>query len=274
MALNLFVPEIGPHSKEHSVKDLVVLILSTEFPLSLKQVHHLVVRKYGADSSLQATFKAISYLVENGVIEKSGKDYSLSRKWINGLKSFAADLELNYCNGAGLPVIGENGNLSLEFQTIADVDKFIFSKLESYPRSEKKVSSKMFLEHLWWPLFYSFKEYLSIKQIGEKIDLEIFCRGDTVIDKWCAKYYSGFGFKVKTGFKHRHESDLIIFGDYVIQIFYPKNVMKKIKETFLRHREISSINLTEFYPRIFEKKVKVEVLINRSKMLAEQFSKL
>jgi hypothetical protein len=50
--------------------------------------------------------------------------------------------------------------------------------------------------------------------------------------------------------------------------------MKRIKETFLRHREISSINLTEFYPRIFEKKVKVEVLINRSKMLAEQFSKL
>lgn len=272
MALNLFVPEIGSRREGHSVKDLVVLILSSEFPLSLKQIHHLVVRKYGADSSLQATFKAISYLVENGVVGKSGKNYSLSRKWISGLKSFVSDLESNYRNGAGLPVIEENGNLSLEFETIADVDRFIFSKLESYPKGEKKVVSKMFLEHLWWPLFYSFKEYLVIKQISEKIDLEIFCRGDTVIDRWCAKYYSGFGFKVKTGVRHRHECDLIIFGDYVIQIFYPKKVMRKIKETFSRHREISSIKLTEFYPRIFEKKVKVEVLINKSNVLAKQLS--
>ncbi|MDD4082006.1 MAG: hypothetical protein PHD05_01330 [Sphaerochaetaceae bacterium] len=269
MALELFVPEVIGN-KGAGVKDLVVLILSSEFPLSTKQIHNLLLRKYSLRISFQATHKALTSLSSKGVIKKIGKEYSLDRNWISKLRFFVNDLEKSYFFLKGLPVIEKESNLSLNFDTISDVDRFILAKLESFPLKEKKVRAVANLNHLWWPLFYSFKEFLQINTINKKIDLTINCKGNTHIDKWCAKYYSNLGFVVNTGHKNTFTNDIIIFGDYIIQIFYPKAVVSKIEKVFSSNKNVEDLNIVSFYTKIFEKKMNIQVLINQNPELATE----
>jgi len=270
MPLNLFVPQVGSSSENSSAKDMIVLVLSSEFPLSLKQIHSLIRKKYGSEISSQATFKALADLSNKGVVLKQDKLYSLNKSWIYQLKLFSQELETSYQSCKGHPIIENGENLSISFNTVAEVDRFILSKLECYPRQASKVEAVIFLSHLWWPLFYSFREYLLMKDIGNKINLTIKCRGNTAIDKWCAKYYSSFGFKVKTGAVHEYDDDFIVFQDYLIQIFYPKKIKKKIKETFEKYRHVEEIKITEFYSKIFENPANIQVLINKNPKLSEE----
>jgi len=269
MPLELFVPEIG-ELKSACVKDLIVLILSSEFPLTMKQIHILLLKKFSSKSSFQATHKALVILTSKGIVKKDGKNYSLDKNWINKLRLFVNDLEQNYLFFKGLPVIENEQNLSLNFDTIADVDRFILAKLESYPRAETKVRAVANLNHLWWPLFYSFKEFLQISNISKKLNLTINCSGNNHIDKWCAKYYSNFGIKVNLGCKKKYTNDLIIFGDYLIQIFYPKLIVEKIESVYSKNKNVEDLNLVEFYSKIFERKISVQILINHNSVLANE----
>jgi len=269
MSLNLFVPQTGVH-KDSSVKDLIVLILSSEFPLRLKRIHSLLTKKYGCNTTFQATYKAVSDLLEKGVVVKAGKEYSLNKSWIVKLNFFASDLEKSYQSDKGFPVIEENDNLSLNFDALADVDRFVLAKLEAYPEEREKVRVVAFLSHLWWPMFYSFREYLQLKEISRKMDLSIYCVGNTALDKWCAKYYSAIGIKVETGAKHSHQNDLIVFKDYVIQIFYPKKVLNEMSKVFSKYNKVDQLCVPEFYSKIFEKRVNVQLLINRNPLLSKE----
>ena len=269
MPLNLFVPQIID-SEGASVKDLVVLVLSSEFPLKIKRIHSILTKKYGCKATFQATYKAVNELLRKGVVVKLEKEYSLNKNWIVRLTLFARDIEKNYQSDKGFPIIEENDNLSLNFDALADVDRFVLAKLEAYPEERKKIKAVAFFSHLWWPMFYSFREYLQLKEIARKIDLAIYCSGNTPMDKWCAKYYSCLGIKVKTGEKHGHKTDLIVFKGYVIQIFYPKKVLNKISLVFSKYKRIEDIRVPDFYSSLFEKKSNIQLLINRNPLLSKE----
>ena len=96
MAINLTLPQLN--RKGFSTKDLIVSILSEEWPLSAKEIFKRTQRGFEADVSYQAVHKVLSELEGNFIVEKVGKSlgsqdpnfdsfipYTTSKKYIHGV---------------------------------------------------------------------------------------------------------------------------------------------------------------------------------------------
>lgn len=84
-SINLLTTE---NSKNKTISELAVIILSKEWPLKLKDIHSkvLAVRKH---VSLQATQKSLSKLVKEKVILKQQKKYQLNTQWLKQQTDFS-----------------------------------------------------------------------------------------------------------------------------------------------------------------------------------------
>src|SRR3989344_2091602 len=73
MTLSITLPLL---EKTSSVKDMAFSVLMHEFPLSLMKILNAVNKQYNKSFSFQAVRKAVLQLVEEGVLEKEGKEFS------------------------------------------------------------------------------------------------------------------------------------------------------------------------------------------------------
>lgn len=89
----LFVPKLNNNM---TVSELIVSILSEDFPLTIKALHFRITKAYGKNVSYQAVFKALKHLSKNNVIQRHGRFYFLSSEWIYSLKEFSLQLEEKY----------------------------------------------------------------------------------------------------------------------------------------------------------------------------------
>ena len=95
MTTNTTLPQI---SKQKSTKDIIISILSREWPLSAKRIYNKVVSEEGRPVSYQAVHKIIKGMENEGLLIKQGKEYLLNSEWIGGVKKFASSLETAYSN--------------------------------------------------------------------------------------------------------------------------------------------------------------------------------
>ena len=118
MAINVSLPEFG--SKNMNSKDAIISLLSRKFPLNAKEIFNEVKRSYESNVSYQAIHKTLQALEQEGVIEKAGSKYKLSRSWISNLGSFAKELQENYAgHGKYGFEEGFEGVLNFEFDDIS-----------------------------------------------------------------------------------------------------------------------------------------------------------
>jgi hypothetical protein len=101
----------------------------------------------------------------------------------------------------------------------------------------------------------------------------VLCAGRTKIDKWCAKFYKNLGLNIKTGVNCAGLSEIMVFGDLVIQVFLSEDVKSKLDYYSQKAKSIDDINLVKFAREVFEKKTEIKVVINKDKKLAEQIKK-
>ena len=81
---------------EGKVKDAIVNVLGSEWPLSLKEIYFAVVKEYSLGVSHQAVHKALKKLAENKVLVRHERKYCLNIEWIREVKQFGASLEEAY----------------------------------------------------------------------------------------------------------------------------------------------------------------------------------
>jgi len=106
-----------PESRSISRKELVVKILSEEWPLSIRQIHERMKRMYAVDCSYQAVFKHVKELGTKGIIESDGRQYSLSLEWMERLYVFIQN-HLECCEENPEGIIGPR-----RWQDMAPLDK-------------------------------------------------------------------------------------------------------------------------------------------------------
>jgi hypothetical protein len=96
----------------------------------------------------------------------------------------------------------------------------------------------------------------------------ILCRGNSLTDKRSANFYRRLGCKIKTNVNCAGTNELMVFDDFVIQIFLPHEIKAKLD----RHLEKDPERLDHhaLINDIFEKKTEIQVVINRDKRIAEQ----
>lgn len=75
---------------------LIVGILGREFPLTLRELCLRVTRERGMPISYQAVHRAIRRLLDKRVIERGGKKYQLSRRWIASVGEYHLRVKKDY----------------------------------------------------------------------------------------------------------------------------------------------------------------------------------
>jgi len=277
MVLSLTLPEPGNKKR---IKDVIIDILSFEWPFSLSQLHNRVSKNYGCSTSCQATYKALSELLEEGVIKKDDKLYSINLQWADKIKEFALHIENNYKNEKEkIPLIEgvlntktENNVTVLTFSSILEMDKMWLNIKKDYYKRLISKDDVTFWEgnHCWWLLVYPEAEYGEIEALKEKKARHFFINhNDNPLDKEAKKFYeqSGIGFKTS---KNKVDSDISIFGDTIMQVTLPEELKKKIDGIYLKCKSSSEVDVHEFLKEILTKKANISLILTKNKGIADQ----
>lgn len=210
-------------------------------------------------------------MLNEGVLRRTGTKYQLSEEWIKRKKGEISNIEANYFQGEvnfSLP------QQNLVFDSIFDVDKFLIGSFVSISSQLKqKPVLCLHWSHFWVPLFFSRKEYSQLKDFAKFVKAYCISRGNTAIDKWCASFWNKQGWKHKLGANVAATADIVIFGDYVIQVFYPTEIRCLLEDVYSKTKNVSSLDMDYFFHKVFEKKAKIPVIVLKNQGLAEELKK-
>jgi len=280
MAFALTVPKLGVGKKGFS-KDIVVGILSHEWPLSTKQLYSMIRREANFDVTYQAVHKILKDLVDACVIYKVEGKYRLHLSWIKEIKNFANVVENNYIKGNKSPLIknvtGKNASenvIVLDFNSLIEMDKCWMDIETSYVLNLTKDDCSYLCwmgRHTWWVFAYPDEEYKLNKKIldaGAKVYM--LCKGNKPLDMEANLFYKSMGISFNYGVNCAENSDILIFGDNVMQMIYPAHIKEEIDKIYLSVKRSSEIDMPNFIKNILTKKIRVQIVINKNKDLAEQ----
>ncbi|MEW5896709.1 MAG: hypothetical protein AB1668_03395 [Nanoarchaeota archaeon] len=266
MVFKIQIPQINVNMP---TKDLIVTILSSQFPLSLNKIYHQI-KKQGHSITYQAVHKSVQELLKDKIITKLNKEYALDEEYIKQIKDFSLRLEFAYKEKKNqiLEDLNSNKTVLLNFEKQIDMGRFLFGLLSE---SQNETIYLVF-SFIWCPLTFSKFEYELLKDICSKNNFYLFSNEDTELNRHFAKIWESYGAKVKLGVNSIALFDLILYKDMVIQVFIPdrKETMKR-KDLF--QKSVKEIDFGIFYNYILEKKFDVPVLIIKNQDLADQLRK-
>jgi hypothetical protein len=193
--------------------------------------------------------------------------YSVSVSWVDSLSFFSSKLKQNLSSGKNVFPVPEK----MVFSSVYEVDQFLCSFCRNL-NPTKEDSIYLFWNHFWIPLFLSRQTYADMRDAIATTNLFCITPGNSVVDKWCAAFWDKAGMKEKTGVKLFLGTDLVIYKDLVIQIFYPQEIKDAIDEVYSSTKNVKDLDLDGFFKKVFEKKTRIPVLISKNKEVAEELS--
>src|SRR3989338_5161416 len=150
MTLTITLPLL---EKPTSAKDMAFSVLMHEFPLSLMKILNAVNKQYTKSFSFQAIRKAVLQLVDEGVLIKEGKNFSVNKEWILKVIKFGDILQKQYftTNHRGSKVqVGGNTTI-YTLPTLVDLDYMwngIIRQALNDQKTEKVITFKA--THFWF----------------------------------------------------------------------------------------------------------------------------
>jgi len=279
MVISFTLPEPG---KKKRVKDMIIDILAFEWPLSLSQIYNRIKKNYSHSVTCQATYKAITELLDAGVLIKENKLYSINADWIDKLKEFCLHIQKNHSEEEKLPLIEgvlkaktDNNVTVLTFNSTLEMDKMWMRIKKEYYKNLDKEKDVTFWEgaHCWWLLIYPESEHEELNRLKEKGVRHFFINhGDKNLDKHAKKFYehANIEFKIDKG---PVECDIGVFGDTIMQVYLPKEIKHKIERIYEDYKSASEINIPEFIDNVLKKKVQINLILTKNKEIADQLKK-
>ena len=79
--------------KGKSTQELIIEILSNEWPLTTKQIFNKLKRNYGLNISYQAVHKKLKEMIEEKTLSKNKAELTINYSWIKNLSNYAKKLE-------------------------------------------------------------------------------------------------------------------------------------------------------------------------------------
>ena len=263
---------------KEKVKDVVIKILSHEWPLTIKKIYYKIKKEYNLGVSYQAVHKVVNQLVEKKVLEKSKKEYHISLEWVENLGSLAKNLKESYSKNKPLILHGlvdfeeKEDYVTLDFETLGDAENY-----------RKKLQAEYMLKphpkppycgetaHLKSPLVYSEKSINVLNLVeSSKTDCYIIVRGDSEVDKYCARYYRNSLVRVRTGVDYKANCEVMVIGEVIFQEYIPESTLSMLDELYKKTQDISEINISRFFNEIYNRKEVVKVIVYKNKEIANE----
>lgn len=270
--LKLVIPGINQNSKQ--TKDLVFNILVAYQDLSLMQIYTKIKKEYNVSITYQAVRKAAESLIIEGVLIKEQRRYSLNQKWILNLKHFLDKLAQSKAFG----------KKTTRFQSNNIKDKYAVYKLESLfeldlfwgdvliylakkAANTKHAISTNIVHYTWWLLINLGREakiYAEFKKLH--IDTYFMCYKKAPLNNKAKEIYLQLGHKFKIKPNPAKPSHIAIntVGDAIIQVEYPKQLMKKIELLYKSCNSFEKLPMKEITKLVHQKQEITFTLINNA----------
>ncbi len=271
MSFNIVVPELMGRPK--NTKDIVITLLTYEWPLTLKQIYNSIKKQYSYSLTYQAVYKAVKELCEKKSLIEKNKKYEINIDWIKKLQSFTDIVETNYYakeklhSIAGIKESKSNQDMTiLNFETIFDAEKYLYylMKTELFKTKNKEVCYQV--THEWKPIFYLRAEYnYYTRLIGKGHKIYFVSSGSSYLEGLSKNFYESIGVHFKIS-EFNQVQDNIAFNDFFIQTFIPDELKKEMKLN-LKNKDVLKLLKT------LNKHSSIKMIINKDKHLADEFKK-
>ena len=123
-------------SGEHNLKNIVISVLSRQWPLSARRVYKEVCSDH-FQITYQGVHKALRQLREQGIVRRTEEGHQLDRNWIDQLEAYSGFLRSNYSMGKNTDfysmVNGDSACLSFDsyFQAVTAILEIMGREHES-----------------------------------------------------------------------------------------------------------------------------------------------
>lgn len=270
--IEISIPQAGEETKQ--AKDLVFSILSKKQPLSIIEIHNIIKKNYTISLTYHAVKKGIDTLLKKEILVKEKKKYHINKTWLIEHKRQIDKLLTQYEKDKDIKSFDKNRAgeqyATYTFSNLIDCDQFWDDLLFYLAKHIKKDEEHEFLVHThynWWYLInYGQETKLHKYMIKHKFNTHFLIIGNSPLNKWAKKIYESIGVnsKIIEDKKFNNKMTLNILGDVIIQTFYPKEIMKLLKEIYSNYnntQEIPLKKITELANKTCD--IKLNVFKNR-----------
>lgn len=271
-----------PFGKDSNVKNLIFTILTKDYPLKIIDLTNLIRKRYGKSVSFQAVRKALLELIEEEVVVvNTDRRYQISKTWVEEGKRIMDQL---YMEIAKEKLPSKQDSLSGEmsvylFNSINEAMKFWQNIIDDWFKSFKKGDPNINAyqgAHCWEALLHADKESYLMGQSKKKgIKSYILAMNTTPLDKKIWHFYKDLGIKVgirKSSSSFDKSYYVATYGDLVVQIKYPEEIVSKMEEFFKKNKTLEKMNLKDLSD-IVNTPAEVKLTVIKNKDMAKQINK-
>lgn len=265
-----------PYFEASSVRGIIFEILRNEYPLKLIDLANILRRRYGKTISYQAVRKAVHSLIEEGVAEREGHTYRLSKSWAHDCKKMMDALVLDL---SGKPKrdkkeIDENIRV-YTFESINEMMHFWQDLIHDWYMHFKEGDMNINCyqgAHIWEGILHLDKEAQVMGQLKKKgIISYAVCTGSTPLDMKSIKLYEDLGLKIHTVPSHTSfdRSHYIgTYGDLIVEATYPKEVVAALDEFYHENTSMDKLDLKQLRD-IVNMNAPLKLTVIKNKKMAE-----
>jgi hypothetical protein len=260
----------GMRIKKRSAKDLVISILASRWPLSIRKIYNIIRKKYNFSISYQAVHKAVNELIRDGIILRKGKEYQLKDGWIRELKEFISKLEKSYLENH--PILENKIPSDITFDKACELYEFF---LDAFNKDIFDATKKSICFHgmdVWNCLLATDEMIHKMKNLASKYTFLMAVECDNPVNRLLKTFWDKIGVKVKIGVKTDATifADLMVVGNFVIQIFYPEKLVKKIIEVNNKIKSLEDWDFSRYHDLYFSSYGKINMIITQNENLAQE----
>jgi hypothetical protein len=268
MIIRALLPKLEPKT----VKEKIIVILSSEFPLTIKELKTKIKQNFNQSVSYQSVHKELNRLSKEEIIIQKEKKYLLNTEWIRQVGLFSDLILSNYTSQKKhsinklLELKNDGDSLSFDFESYAQLDRYFLELLDYFNEffdKDKKIL--MHYHNNWWPLVYPFKEKSVVKNIKSKI--YCVCGSKSPIDKFCMDFEKSIGMNILYSTDENLHWNINIMGDLVFSFYAEPAINKKLENFFKKHKELKTLDLNKLI-EILETKGRLRVVVLKDPVLA------
>jgi hypothetical protein len=270
--LGIGVPHITSVNGKADSKGLILGTLSKEWPLAAKEIFYRIRQNTGDIITYQGVHKAIMQLTQEEVLSKNQSKYSISPEWISKLNKFGSELQRAFLGKrcVHLNEIPRNTSAQLVFDSLIDYFYWLLDELNSEMK-DGSIDSTHSIAYHPWPIFnISKSQYGGLKNAYSASEHYFAFKGNSALDKALVSIWKNIGVKVKLKAECSKNCDILVYRDYVIQLFISNSTKKELSKLFDGAKNINGKLLSDYYELIYEHSEPVNVLVARNPELAGQ----
>ena len=263
---NLNFINILDFPKKMNTREILIDILSKEWPLSAKKIHSILKKNYRKSITYHTMYEILQDLVKKQIVLKSKTTYLLSERWIKIQLQRFQKINKSYEEIKPMKIIDKK-TTQVEVHSIQELHKFILKNIEGQFFAKDPKTFFMKCQHLWGG-FYTEEEKGVLKKTFRN-GAWIIAKSKTLLDQKIAKFYKLLGANVKLNVMVG-ELDTIIIGDCIIQIYFPEELLERMNKIY--SGKLTLFNMRKI-KKTYEENHCIQIIITRNERLAKRLKK-